>query len=30
MPFERLRRRALPFGEIVGWLSDDDVFMAIS
>jgi len=31
MRFERLRRRqALPFGEAAGWLSDDDVFTAIS
>ena len=30
MPFERLRRRALPFGEIAGWLSEDDVFTPIS
>lgn len=30
MRFERLRRQALPFGEAVGWLTDDDVFAAIS
>lgn len=30
MRFERLRRQALPFGEAAGWLSDDDVFMALS
>lgn len=30
MRFERLRRQALPFGEAAGWLTDDDVFAAIS
>ena len=30
MRFERLRRQALPFGEAVGWLTDDDVFSAVS
>lgn len=30
MSFERLRRQALPFGEAAGWLTDDDVFAAIS
>ena len=30
MRFERLRRQALPFGEAACWLSDDDVFTAIS
>jgi predicted transcriptional regulator len=30
MRFERLRRQALPFGEAAGWLSDEDVFTAIS
>ena len=30
MRFERLRRQALPFGEAAGWLTDDDVFTAIS
>ena len=30
MRFERLRRQALPFGESAGWLTDDDVFTAIS
>ncbi len=30
MRFERLRRRALPFGEAAGWLTDDDVFTAVS
>ena len=30
MRFERLRRKALPFGEAAGWLTDDDVFAAIS
>jgi len=30
MRFERLRRQALPFGEAAGWLSDEDVFMALS
>ena len=30
MRFERLRRQALPFGENAGWLSDEDVFTAIS
>jgi metal-responsive CopG/Arc/MetJ family transcriptional regulator len=30
MRFERLRRQALPFGEAAGWLTDDDVFDAIS
>ena len=28
--FERLRRQALPFGEAGGWLTDDEVFAAIS
>lgn len=30
MRFERLRRQAVPFGEAAGWLTDDDVFAAIS
>ena len=30
MRFERLRRQALPLGEATGWLTDDDVFAAIS
>jgi metal-responsive CopG/Arc/MetJ family transcriptional regulator len=30
MRFERLRRQALPFGEAAGWLTDDDVFAALS
>ena len=30
MRFERLRRQALPFGEAAGWLTDDDVFTAVS
>ena len=30
MRFERLRRQSLPFGESAGWLTDDDVFTAIS
>ena len=30
MRFERLRRQALPFGEAAGWLTDNDVFSAIS
>ena len=30
MRFERLRRQTLPFGEAAGWLTDDDVFAAIS
>ncbi|WP_255518210.1 hypothetical protein [Synechococcus sp. CBW1002] len=30
MRFERLRRQALPFGEAAGWLTDHDVFAAIS
>ncbi len=30
MRIERLRRQALPFGEAAGWLTDDDVFTAIS
>jgi hypothetical protein len=30
MRFERLRRQALPCGEAAGWLSDEDVFTAIS
>ena len=30
MRFERLRRQALPFGEATGWLTDDDVFTAVS
>ena len=30
MRFERLRRQALSFGEAAGWLTDDDVFAAIS
>lgn len=29
MRFEHLRRRALPFGEAAGWLTDDDVFAAV-
>jgi hypothetical protein len=30
MRFERLRRQALPYGEGAGWLTDDDVFAAVS
>ena len=30
MRFERLRRQALPFGEAAGWLTDEDVFTAVS
>jgi len=30
MRFERLRRRALPFAEARGYLTDDDVFRDIS
>ncbi|MEB3331584.1 MAG: ribbon-helix-helix protein, CopG family [Synechococcaceae cyanobacterium] len=30
MRFERLRRQSLPFGEAAGWLTDDDVFSAVS
>ena len=30
MRFEQLRRQALPFGEAAGWLTDDDVFEAVS
>jgi predicted transcriptional regulator len=30
MRFDRLRRQALPYGEAAGWLTDDDVFAAIS
>jgi predicted transcriptional regulator len=30
MRFEQLRRQALPFGEAAGWLTDDDVFAAVS
>ena len=30
MRFEYLRQQALPFGEAAGWLTDDDVFAAIS
>jgi len=30
MRFEHLRQQALPFGEAAGWLTDDDVFAAIS
>jgi metal-responsive CopG/Arc/MetJ family transcriptional regulator len=30
MRFERLRHQALPFGEAAGWLTDDDVFAAVS
>lgn len=30
MRFEQLRRQALPFGEAAGWLSDEDVFRAVS
>ena len=30
MRFERLRREALPFGEAAGWISDEDVFAAVS
>jgi hypothetical protein len=30
MRIERLRRQALPFGEAAGWLTDDDVFAAVS
>lgn len=28
--FEQLRRQALPFGEAAGWLSEDDVFKAVT
>ena len=27
---DALRRQALPFGEATGWLTDDDVFAAVS
>ena len=27
---DALRRQALPFGEAAGWLTDDDVFAAVS
>jgi hypothetical protein len=30
MRFERLRRQALPFGEVAGWSNEDDVFAAVS
>jgi predicted transcriptional regulator len=30
MRLARLRRQALPFGEAAGWLTDDDVFAAVS
>lgn len=30
MRFEHLRQHALPFVEAAGWLTDDDVFAAIS
>jgi predicted transcriptional regulator len=30
MRFEHLRCEALPFGEAVGWFSDEDVFRAVS
>ncbi|CRY91221.1 ribbon-helix-helix, copG family protein [Synechococcus sp. WH 8103] len=30
MRFEQLRCQALPFGESAGWLTDDDVFAAVS
>ena len=30
MRFERLRSQALPFGEAAGWLTDEDVFAAVS
>jgi hypothetical protein len=30
MRFERLRASTLPFGEATGFLTDDDVFAAIS
>ncbi len=30
MRFERLRRQALPFREAAGWLTDEDVFAAVS
>lgn len=30
MRFEHLRREALRFGEAAGWLSDEDVFRAVS
>jgi hypothetical protein len=30
MRYERLRRQALPCGEAAGWLSDDNLFSAIS
>ena len=30
MRFERLRCQALPYGEAAGWLTDDDVFRAVS
>jgi hypothetical protein len=28
--FERLRHQALPYGQGAGWLTDDDVFAAVS
>ncbi|MCS5691083.1 ribbon-helix-helix domain-containing protein [Cyanobium sp. FGCU-6] len=28
--FEQLRRQALPFGEAAGWLTDEDVYRAVS
>ena len=28
--FERLRRQALPYGQGAGWLTNDDVFAAVS
>lgn len=30
MRFERLRSQALPFAEAAGWLTDEDVFAAVS
>lgn len=30
MRFERLRLQAQPYGEAAGWLTDDDVFGAVS
>jgi predicted DNA-binding protein len=30
MRFERLRRQALPYGQAAGWLTDVDVFAAVS
>jgi len=30
MRFARLRRQALPYGQVDGWLTDVDVFAAVS